>query len=282
MASDAKIGLLLGLVFIFIIALIINGLPTFNDSSDSNELTNNMVSSQNKSPAIAAKQRQLINRTAPVVRKPAPADATVVDNEETRVAVAPKNSLVVVMEQTPVEKAITAAAAQAVAAKDESRGTSMTEPAPSKTYVVGSGDTLAKIARKVYGTSEGNRKINITRIFDANRKLLKSPDEIFVGQKLVIPPLQAQASDKGKTPDIFNEKSFVKVDSIGSRHLLTNTHRPEQDNWHIVQRGDSLWQIAADQLGDGRRSSEIARLNAAVLDDDDSLSVGMRLKMPMH
>ncbi len=40
MTSDAKIGLLLGLVFIFIIAFIINGLPSLNrESSDGNSLS---------------------------------------------------------------------------------------------------------------------------------------------------------------------------------------------------------------------------------------------------
>jgi hypothetical protein len=47
MTSDAKIGLLLGLVFIFVIAFIINGLPNFRDDTDNNELTTNMVSRQN-------------------------------------------------------------------------------------------------------------------------------------------------------------------------------------------------------------------------------------------
>ena len=38
MTSEAKIGLLLGLVFIFIIAFIINGLPSFWHKSDSGEI----------------------------------------------------------------------------------------------------------------------------------------------------------------------------------------------------------------------------------------------------
>ena len=44
MTSDAKIGLLLGLVFIFIIAFVINGLPRFRQAANGNELTTNMVS----------------------------------------------------------------------------------------------------------------------------------------------------------------------------------------------------------------------------------------------
>ena len=43
MTSDAKIGLLLGLVFIFVIAFIINGLPGLHQKDDSNKLTTNMV-----------------------------------------------------------------------------------------------------------------------------------------------------------------------------------------------------------------------------------------------
>ena len=48
MTSDAKIGLLLGLFFIFVIAFIINGLPRFRSDTNSNELTT-MANSDNDS-----------------------------------------------------------------------------------------------------------------------------------------------------------------------------------------------------------------------------------------
>jgi nucleoid-associated protein YgaU len=86
--------------------------------------------------------------------------------------------------------------------------------------------------------------------------------------------------EKGKTTDVFSGKEFVKVDSIGNRHLLNNTHQPEKSDWYVVRQGDSLWQIAADRLGDGSRCSEIAELNAGILDNEDSLSIGMRLRIP--
>jgi len=50
-------------------------------------------------------------------------------------------------------------------------------------YVVVSGDSLSKIARREYG--DGN---DWMRIYEANRDLLKDPDKIFPGQKLKIPP----------------------------------------------------------------------------------------------
>jgi nucleoid-associated protein YgaU len=49
-------------------------------------------------------------------------------------------------------------------------------------YTVQSGDTLWKISQDVYG--DGSKYM---KIFEANTGLLKSPDQIFPGQVLVIP-----------------------------------------------------------------------------------------------
>ena len=61
MTSDAKIGLLLGLVFIFIIAFIINGLPSFrHNDSDNSDLTSHMVN-QGGSTGIGEREREARN-----------------------------------------------------------------------------------------------------------------------------------------------------------------------------------------------------------------------------
>ncbi|MBI3322737.1 MAG: LysM peptidoglycan-binding domain-containing protein [Candidatus Omnitrophica bacterium] len=72
------------------------------------------------------------------------------------------------------------------------------EPAPSRStkeggsaaYTVQKGDTLQKIASKFYGTSKPWRKI-----YEANQASLKSPDSIYPGQKLVIPPADADIEE---------------------------------------------------------------------------------------
>ncbi|GAG15669.1 unnamed protein product, partial [marine sediment metagenome] len=104
------------------------------------------------------------------------------------------------------------------------------------------------------------------------------PDEIYVGQKLVIPSLSAPVPDKSKVSSVLASSMLEKVKSIGRRHLSADGHR----RWYVVREGDSLWRIAAEQLGSGSRYSEIADLNADILDDEDSLAVGMRLKMPVR
>lgn len=49
-------------------------------------------------------------------------------------------------------------------------------------YEVKSGDTLSKIAKQFYGDAN-----KYQQIFEANRPMLKDPDEIYPGQRLRIP-----------------------------------------------------------------------------------------------
>ncbi len=58
-------------------------------------------------------------------------------------------------------------------------------PEPESTFhEVKSGDTLSKIARDVYGDA-----MKYPAIFEANKPMLKDPNEIYPGQILRIPPL---------------------------------------------------------------------------------------------
>jgi nucleoid-associated protein YgaU len=56
-------------------------------------------------------------------------------------------------------------------------------------YVVKPGDTLTKISTKIYGTSKFH-----SRIFEANRDILKSEEALGIGQKLKIPKVEGVKS----------------------------------------------------------------------------------------
>jgi nucleoid-associated protein YgaU len=152
-----------------------------------------------------------------------------------------------------------------------------------KTYVVEEGDNLADIAKKIYGAIEGNKRASITKIYEANRNLLKSPDEIVVGQKLIIPILKTAAENKNETGGFFSGSFMDKIKSLGKSENSTAQPKPGVKNSgrdYIVKEGDSLWRIAASQLGSGTRYQEINKLNADILKEEDNLVIGMRLKMP--
>ena len=51
-----------------------------------------------------------------------------------------------------------------------------------RTYLVVSGDSLSKIAKREYGDAQ-----QWPRIYEANRTLIKDPDLIYPGQQLRIP-----------------------------------------------------------------------------------------------
>ena len=292
MTSDAKIGLLLGLVFIFVIAFIINGLPRFRSAqNNSNELTTNMVSSQNGTPGIAAKER----KAQEALNWPQQADQQTLEEiqhpldykEDVRFEMPlPEKTLVV--KDIPFEK--TADEVEPVSTKSpepvfpapitdvtiQVKKPDPVKPALPKVYVVCDGDNLGDIAKKIYGEIEGNRQVNVTRIFQANSKLLKSPDEINIGQKLVIPPL----TTKGETGGKFSNSLFEKVKSIGKKHFSSDNRKARQSKPYVVQEDDNLWRIAVKKLGNGSRYEEIKKLNANIIEDEDTLVVGMLLRIP--
>ena len=61
-------------------------------------------------------------------------------------------------------------------------GAVSTAPAAAQTYTVVAGDSLSKIAKKLFGNANRWRDI-----YEANRDQIKNPDLIRVGQVLNIP-----------------------------------------------------------------------------------------------
>jgi nucleoid-associated protein YgaU len=296
MTSDAKIGLLLGLVFIFIIAFVVNGLPNFLRGKPSNDLT--IVRVGDTKP-IAQRERlvsqEVIDQNV-LVRMPATENPQLTDTAQSGDVVV--KSIEPISEANKITNIVAVAPPPAVKTggiESNQSGAAKSNPAVKvqpKYYVVCEGDSLASIAKQFYGEQEGNKKINIDKIFEANRNILRSPDEIFIGQKLVIPPLVAMASGNSGSKNISDNPLLEKVPSIGGRHLDNVPQAPKnafvgpqakqesKNKEYVVAEGDSLWKIAANKLGDGNRYKEIVALNSSVITDEDTVEVGMRLKLP--
>jgi len=288
MTSDAKVGVLLGLVFIFIIAFLINGLPKLGSDKNNNELTTNMVNSYDNPPGLGSRERAA-NRA--IIQKIKPPFQMRGSSEEKEVRFTtslpevklesielPAEGATAASKENPVVKNLT----DTKVGSDQSENLVAVEPTRPvfpRTYVVKAGDNLASLAKKVYGSEEGNRRVNIKRIYQANSEKLASPDEIFEGQKLLIPAPSGFDEDTRRSSTLLS--SIVKkVKSVGKRHLSANDSKTDNERWYVVREGDSLWGVASGELGDGGRFKEIVKLNGDVLSDEDSLCVGMRLKLP--
>ena len=322
MTSDAKIGLLLGLVFIFIIAFVINGLPRFRSTTNGSELTTNMVSSHDDTLGIGDREREvqdMIDWPEPP-EDPQPVTQAVQsaleDDEDVRFQIKlpetisyapivetpedPEPAPVVPVDPPRVESTQSTLAKlfdppapeppkeEKIEIKKPSRPI---RPVSLKVHVVSDGDNLAKIAQKFYGVEEGNKRANIMRIFDLNKGQLSSPHDLKIGQKLIIPPPVVSQAGQNKTENPQSDSLFEKVKSIGRKDIQTDHQKPKPsqsgnakgstgNGQYVIKDGDSLWRIAAEKLGNGSRYQEIAKLNADILEDANSLRVGTTLKIP--
>ncbi|MHC4193968.1 MAG: LysM peptidoglycan-binding domain-containing protein [Planctomycetota bacterium] len=277
MTSDAKVGLLLGLVFIFIIAFLINGLPRFRSENNS-ELTTRMFNSQYDDFGLGGKERKTIeenNLLTGYGSEPSKGS----DKSESRYEI-PITKEIQAGKKILEEMETTVAGDLPALTDNEAPAASVKQKVLPKAYEVAAGENLSAIAKRFYGEEEGNRWVNVMRIFNANRTILTSADEVYEGQTIMIPPLPTMAQGAGKAKGILPAAMFNKVKSIGRTHLWTGRVKAKQGGQYVVRDGDSLWRIAAERLGDGSRYMEIANLNADVLEDENTLLVGMRLKLP--
>ncbi|HEX4053033.1 MAG TPA: LysM peptidoglycan-binding domain-containing protein [Tepidisphaeraceae bacterium] len=127
-------------------------------------------------------------------------------------------------------------------------------------YRAQAGDTVSRMAAKLLGT---NSRANRQAIINANPSLRDDPDRVIVGQTYVIP-------EAGRT---------VMAPSISSANPPAANGR---EYFYTVQEGDSLWQIANDELGDPSAVDAIKELNQSVLKGKDHETVipGMKLRLP--
>ena len=127
--------------------------------------------------------------------------------------------------------------------------------------------------------NEIDSRISNIHMFQNNSKLPASSNEINLRQSLVIPKLLDSELEKINIWGVFPSSMFEKVESIGRRHISADKNKAKGVQY-VVKEGDSLWSIAAEQLGNGSRYNEISKLNTDVLKNDHDLSIGMRLSLP--
>ncbi len=263
MTSDAKVGLLLGLVFIIIIAFVINGLPNFFKQTDSESaaIRTSITNFSSGSVGLSDQADEVVKAINGFENYQAPRNNNELENQVQDVRYT--NDL---GNKTNVEKI----QANQVMAR-----------AKVKTYLVQDGDNLAVIAKKVYGSEQGNKIDVIEKIFQANSGILESRDEVFVGQKLII-PLLSELKKAQSEEELISTGMFEKVKAVASRNFsaLKNVVSKTKTAKYVVKRDDTLWKIATQIFGNGSRYHEIFKLNRDIIRNADDIAVGTCLSLP--
>jgi nucleoid-associated protein YgaU len=111
---------------------------------------------------------------------------------------------------------------------------------------VRTGDTLAAIANRYYGSGSSYRVI-----VEANRDTLSSPDAIKPGQVLYLPLEPLKGRPARQRPDAY-----------------------------VVAQGDTLEVVARKVLGNGEKGPAILAANRVALPNAQSLAPGLILEIP--
>ncbi len=316
MTREAKVGLLLGLVFIVAIAVVLsdvhqNSTDYINETlalSDVEKGAPEKAISEGVNLSVAVKQLSPEERAESMVRVSSPKAGVSMPivPAEAPAPLAPSMSFPVRSEEAviryesflpssnrvepavvepamtepvpaivppsgEVERAVDEVVTQEIPPSIQLAGNLITPPAKEshQIYVVGKGDDLSGIAKKVYGQKEGDRWVNIKKIFEANSKTMGTMDELKIGQKLVIPEI---AEGEGISVPVTEIKKAALAKEEGAKGKV-----------YEVKEGDTLWKIAAKQLGNGARYQELAKLNKDMLEKaggPDKLRMGMKLRLP--
>lgn len=142
--------------------------------------------------------------------------------------------------------------------------------ATGEEYVIKEGDSFESIAKTKYGSVSF-----AGMIAEANPGL--RPTALRVGKKIVLPakaekkeeaPLVAAAVPPVETPPVVVAKPSPAIQVIGDQKVYT------------VQSGDTLSGISSKVYGTSRHYKKILETNKDVIDDPNTLQVGLKLVMP--
>jgi len=134
----------------------------------------------------------------------------------------------------------------------------------TQVYRVAPGDSLVKIARKVW---QDDSRQAIELLIAANPKLRSRPNRILVGEEITIPDLAA----------VQAAAEVARADDGGG--ALPPVRPALAYEWYTVRKSDSLMEIARRQLKDASRWREIAELNR--IPRPDRILAGRRIKVPV-
>jgi nucleoid-associated protein YgaU len=136
------------------------------------------------------------------------------------------------------------------------------------------GDTVTRLAQKYLGA---NNKANRETIIKANPSMTPDGHLVIAGRTYLIPGASngtTAGQTLAPTPIAQNPAPPTPAPRAKPQAL------PPGMTIYSVKENDSLWKIAAEQLGSGSRYAEIRDLNQDVLKGSEQLHVNMRLKLP--
>ncbi len=96
----------------------------------------------------------------------------------------------------------------------------------------------------------------------------------------------AQVSGKAKDQSVFEKAILMAGNVLGIKEVQADQLEVEQPSevkvtYYVIEKGDTLWAIAAKHLGKGNRYPEIFEANREVIKDPDLIYPGQKIRIPL-
>lgn len=96
----------------------------------------------------------------------------------------------------------------------------------------------------------------------------------------------AKVSGKAKDQSIFEKAILMAGNVLGISEVQADELEVEEPSeakveYYIIEKGDTLWAVAKQFLGDGNRYPEIFEANREVIKDPDLIYPGQKIRIPM-
>ncbi len=252
MASETRVGLLIGLMFIVAFGLVLSELtsPTPSQLAPAQQqLTRQNIWTPTAMPILPSREEVTIEPVSvQIAQLPEPTSS--------------QEFVFVAVEETSQPQVAVLAAV--LTDSNELN----TAPANPKRHTVKSGDSLARIAKHYYGSER-----KYTLIYQANKADLADESLLQVGQVLLIPAI-SDSTGQGNNRQ-------MGLGELAQR-FGSDSPQTRQKRIYVVRQGDNLTRIARKVFNDDSRSA-VKRLfdaNRDKMPSPDALEVGTRLEIP--
>ena len=140
-------------------------------------------------------------------------------------------------------------------------------------------DFAANIGKKVFGVGDADAAEWVKKEIEYNDPGVTNLEVEMDGETCVISGECESAAAKEKTILIAGNSygiSSVNADNLTAPEPIVEA----EDNYYVIEKGDTLWGIASKTMGNGAKYTEIFEANKEVIQDPDKIFPGQKIRIP--
>ncbi len=140
-------------------------------------------------------------------------------------------------------------------------------------------DFAADIGKKVFGIGDADAAEQVKKDIESLNPGVSNLEVSMDGEACTISGDCDSAASKEKTILIAGNTmgvGTVNADGLNAPEPIVEA----DDQYYVIEKGDTLWGIAAKTMGNGSKYTEIFEANKEVIQDPDKIFPGQKIRIP--